>query len=55
MEFAINVKETLEMKVKVEADNLAEALDTAEQNWKRGEYILDSECFTGVDFSNADM
>ena len=55
MEFAINVKETLEMKVKVEADNLAEALDIAEQNRKRGDYILDSECFTGVDFSNADM
>ena len=51
MEYTINVRETLETQVKVEADNLSEALGAAEQNWKRGEYILDSECFTGVDFS----
>ena len=54
MEYTINVRETLEMKVKVEADSLAEALDVAEQNWKRGEYILDSEHFTGVGFSEAE-
>lgn len=49
-EFCINVKETLEMRVTVEADTVEEALKIAEENWRNGEYILDYGHFNGVEF-----
>ena len=39
------------MKVKVEAESRAEAEDIVRRNWRGDEYILDAECFTGVDFA----
>lgn len=49
-EFDINIRETLETQVTVEADNEENALREAERRWKDGEYILDADNFQGVDF-----
>jgi len=53
-EFTINIRETLEKQVAVEAETLEEAIAKAEKNWKDGEYILDAESFTGVNFEEAE-
>lgn len=50
-EFCINIKETLEMQVTIEADTIEEALEIVEDQWKDGCYILDADYFTGVEFS----
>lgn len=52
-EFDINIRETLETQVTVEADNEENALREAERRWKDGEYILDADNFQGVDFWEA--
>lgn len=49
-EFVINIRETLEMQVCVEASTLEEAQKTVEKRWKNGDYILDGEHFSGVEF-----
>ena len=50
-EYEVNIRETLQMKVKVEAESRTEAEDVVSRNWRGGEYILDADCFTGVDFT----
>lgn len=50
-EFRINIKETLEMQVTIEADTIEEALEIAGDQWKDGCYVLDADYFTGVEFS----
>ena len=50
-EYEVNIRETLEKRVTVEAESRAEAEAVAERNWRGGEYILDADCFTGVDFT----
>lgn len=50
-EFCINIKETLEMQVCVEADSLEEAFALVEKNYKDGEYVLDGDHFTDVEFT----
>ncbi len=50
-EFDISIKETLEMTVTVEAESREEAEEKVQQAYNNSEYILDSENFTGVDFS----
>lgn len=54
-EFAINIRETLEMQVYIEAPTLEEAQNIAEKNWKNGDYILDSEHFKGVEFEGSEV
>lgn len=49
-EYCINIRETLETQVTVEAENEEDALREAERRWKDGEYILDADNFQGVDF-----
>lgn len=49
-EFKVLIMETLEDIVTVEAENEEEALEQAEDSYNSGEYILDSENFTGVEF-----
>lgn len=51
MEYLVNIRETLEKQVRIEADDANEALRLSEKNWKDACYILDSECFTGVEYS----
>lgn len=50
-EYEVNIRETLEKKVTVEAESRADAEALVERCWRGGEYILDAECFTGVDFT----
>lgn len=50
-EYEVNVRETLETKVTMRAVSREEAERLAEQKWKNGDYILDSDCFTGVEFT----
>ena len=49
--YEVNIRETLEMKVSIQAASCEEAERLAEQRWKSGDYILDAEHFTGVEFS----
>lgn len=53
-EFSINIRETLETQVAVEAESEEAALREVERCWKNGEYILDADNFQGVDFWAAD-
>lgn len=50
-EYEVNIRETLEMKVTIEATSREEAEAIVERNWKKSEYILDADHFTGVEFS----
>lgn len=50
-EFDIEIKETLEKIVTVEAESKEEAMEKVQEAYYNSEYILDSEDFTGVDFS----
>lgn len=50
-EYEVKIRETLEKKVTVEAESPEEAEAIVEQNWKDCEYILDAECFAGVEFA----
>lgn len=54
-EFRINIKETLEMQVTIEADTIEEALKIAEERWKDGCFILDGEHFKGVEFKESEV
>ena len=49
--YKVTITETLQKEVEIEANNDAEAEDICNRNWKDGEYILDADCFQGVDFS----
>lgn len=49
-EFDVNIRETLETQVTVEAESEADAMREVERRWKDGEYILDADKFQGVDF-----
>lgn len=53
-EFDVTIVETLKMKVTVEADSLEEAEQLVSDGWYKGEYILDAECFEGVEFESAE-
>lgn len=53
-EFDVTIIETLKMKVTVEADSLEEAEQIVSDKWYRGEYILDAECFEGVEFESSE-
>ena len=50
-EYEVTIKENLEMKVIIEAENEEEAISIAEENYWNSEYILDADCFKGVEFS----
>ena len=49
--YTVNIKETLEKQVSIDAESSDDALRIAEQNWKNAEYVLDGECFTGVEYT----
>ena len=48
--YDVTITETLQMTVPIEAESLAEAEQTAEDNWNRSQYILDADNFVGADF-----
>ncbi len=49
-EYDVTITETLKMTVTVEAENLTEAEEIAEEKWSNGDYILGAEEFTGASF-----
>ena len=49
--FEVAIIETLKRVVTVDADNTAEAEQTVSDNWRAGDYILDADDFTGVEFT----
>lgn len=49
-EFCINIRETLEMQICVETSSLEEAIDLVRKKYERGDYVLDGNYFTGVEF-----
>jgi hypothetical protein len=53
MEFEVTIIETLEKTITVTAKNRDEAEQMVKDNWRAGDYILDAECFTGVEFTSA--
>lgn len=53
-EFDINITETLEKTVTVEAESRADAEEKVRQSYYNSEIILDSENFTGVDFKTGE-
>ena len=50
-EYNIVITETLRTVVHIEAASAEEAKKQAHNNWKKGEYVLDSADFIGVDIS----
>ena len=49
--YNVTITETLEMEVKVDAKSREEAENLVRREWGRSEYILDADCFKGVEFS----
>mgnify|MGYP002677952337 CR=1 FL=1 len=48
--YKVTITEKLQMTVEVKAGSRAEAEQTIYGRWQNSEYILDAECFKGVDF-----
>lgn len=48
--FQIEIEEILQKVVEVEANSLDEAFDIVQNRYKREEYILGADDFTGVEF-----
>jgi len=49
--YPVQIKETLIMTVKIEAENAAQAREIVERNWKNGDNILDASHFENVTFT----
>lgn len=49
-EYKVLITETLQKTVIVQATTEQEAHKRASDAWKNAEYILDAECFQGVEF-----
>lgn len=49
-EFKVMITETLQKTVVVEAASEQEAHRRVSDAWKNSEYILDADCFQGVEF-----
>ena len=48
--YRVTITETLKFTVDIDADSAEAAERIAEQNWKEGNYIIDSAHFAGVEF-----
>ena len=48
--YKVTITEKLQMTVEVEAENRMEAERLVHDKWNKGDFILDAECFKGVDF-----
>ncbi len=49
--YTVTITETLKMTVEVEAESAEKAEQLVSDNWHNNEYILDADCFMGVEFS----
>lgn len=50
MKYEVEITETSQRTVEIEADSRAEAEEIAESNWNNQEYVLDYNDFVGVEF-----
>ncbi len=48
--YDVAIHENLQMIVTVQADSALEAEEIVKDRWKNGDYILDADHFTGVEF-----
>jgi hypothetical protein len=48
--YRVTITETLETEVTVEAGNREEAERIVKEDWQAEKYVLDSSCFSGVNF-----
>lgn len=48
--YTVTITETLQMKVEVEAGNSTRAEQIVRDKYRNCDYILDADCFKGVDF-----
>ena len=48
--YDVTIHENLKMNVSVEAVSAQEAEEIVRNRWKAGDYILDADNFTGVEF-----
>ena len=48
--YNIEIEETLQRVVKIEASSLDEAIDIAKERYRNEEYILDENDFKGTEF-----
>ncbi len=48
--YEVTIHENLKMKVTVEAESAQSAEEIVKNRWKNGDYILDADNFTGVEF-----
>ena len=49
--YQVVITETLKMRVDIEADSPEEAELLANDRWRNSEFILDADCFDGVEFN----
>lgn len=49
--YKIEIEETLQRVVEIEANSLDEAIDIAQNRYSNEEYVLDYEDYKGVEFS----
>ena len=54
-DYDVTITETLEMTVTVNAASRMEAEQLVNERWKKGDYILDADHFTGVNFKARDQ
>ena len=50
--YKVNIIETLQMEVEIEADSASAAKDLVERGWKDGNYVLDADNFKQVNFTS---
>ena len=55
MKYKVEITETLQMNVEVEADSLEEAERIVIDKWYKGDYILDADNFVDVDFEAEEL
>lgn len=53
--FKVKIIETLESEVSIEADNLSDAIQEAEERWNNSVYILTADNFANVCFKSAEF
>ena len=49
--YQVVITETLKMRVDIEAESPEEAEQIASDRWRNSDFILDADCFDGVEFN----
>lgn len=52
--FTINIRETLEMQVSVDAESLSDAIKKVKQSYRDGYYVLDADNLTDTEFTEVE-